>query len=66
LRFETTYRACSQSIMMVRIVFYFKYFFSNSLGSLGAHFCRVELPAPTWVYFPTPVKEMGASHPKTI
>ena len=26
---------------------------SNSLGSLGAHFCRV--PAPTWVYFPTPV-----------
>ena len=27
--------------------------FLNSLGSLGAHFSRV--PAPTWVYFPTPV-----------
>jgi hypothetical protein len=38
---------------MVRIVSYFTYYFSNSLGSLGAHFSRV--PAPTWVNFPSPV-----------
>jgi hypothetical protein len=47
------YRACSHSIKMVRIVSYFTYYFSNSLGSLGAHFSRV--PAPTWVNFPSPV-----------
>ena len=46
---ETTHRACSHSNKMVRIVSYFKYFFSNSLGSLGAHFCRV--PAPTLVHW---------------
>ena len=31
---------------MVRRVSYFTYFFSNSLGSLGAHLSRG--PAPTW------------------
>ena len=52
LGYETTNRACSQSIVRVRIVSYFKYFFKQ-FGITRSPF----LPGsrPTWVHFPTSV-----------